>query len=832
MKKIRWSVAIWLVSLMICAAWIAHSRFTADMSAFLPKNPSAEQTLLVDQLTTGALSRTLLIGIEGDSVLLLDFLSTEFAGRLRESGKFTFIANGDSRDLERDQALLMQYRYLLSNAITPEHFTVDGLAHAIAQNIENMNSSFGLSIKGLLLRDPTGEMLAIIDQFSDTSRPENIGDVWISQDGKRALLIAQTSASGSDTDAQEATLKATRKAFEDSRQALQRNAVSQSANNTANNTDTVEKAGTARLLLSGTPVFSVSSRNTIRNEASKLSLMGAVAVVTLLLLVFRSLIKVLVCLIPVVSGAVAGIAAVSACFGVVHGMTLAFGTALIGEAVDYSIYYLMQPRLQSGESLWRSRFWPTIRLGVLTSICGFAALVFSSFPGLAQLGVYSIAGLCAAALTTRFVLPDLPLGNVGYTPTPAFGQRIARSSIWLRKLQLPIMLLSVIALVYLMLHKAPVWSQSLSGLSPMSAVELQQDELLRRDMGTPDMRYLVAVTGKDMESVLRGSEAVAQELNALQRQGVIAGFESPSRILPSQQLQQMRQSALPAASQLQASLPRALIGLPLQSSRLTGFVADVENSRHLPLLTPAAFVGSAMQASLAALLAQRPDGWVAFLPLRITKDPEVAKQQVRNALQPFSAGLTGSSGGGQGAKGGNGEIYFVDMLEASSHMYTGYFNEALLLALVGSLVILVLLTLVLKSWRTTLRIMLPLSIAIAWVMAGLVLLGHQLNLLHLVGILLIVAVGSNYALFFSQNSRDARLQSATSATLPPVLIANIATVLGFGVLAFSQVPALNAVGMTVAPGAILALFLSLVFTHEATGPTSWPAPEPASDAMR
>ena len=74
MKKIRWSVAIWLVSLMICVAWIAHSRFTADMSAFLPKKPSAEQTLLVDQLTTGALSRTLLIGIEGDSVPLLDSL--------------------------------------------------------------------------------------------------------------------------------------------------------------------------------------------------------------------------------------------------------------------------------------------------------------------------------------------------------------------------------------------------------------------------------------------------------------------------------------------------------------------------------------------------------------------------------------------------------------------------------------------------------------------------------------------------------------------------------------------------------------------------------------
>jgi predicted exporter len=202
------------------------------------------------------------------------------------------------------------------------------------------------------------------------------------------------------------------------------------------------------------------------------------------------------------------------------------------------------------------------------------------------------------------------------------------------------------------------------------------------------------------------------------------------------------------------------------------------------------------------MLSQRPDGWVAFLPVRIANDPEAAKQQVHKALHSGSID-----------KDSNSEIYFVDMLEASSQMYSRYFNEALLLALVGSLVIFVLLTLVLKSWRSALQIMLPLSIAILWVIAGLVLLGFQLNLLHLVGILLIVAVGSNYALFFSQNSHDAALQNAT---FPAVLIANLATVLGFGVLAFSQVPALNAVGMTVAPGAILALFLSLIFTPNAS----------------
>ena len=61
-------------------------------------------------------------------------------------------------------------------------------------------------------------------------------------------------------------------------------------------------------------------------------------------------------MLPVATGVVAGIAAVSLGFGQVHGMTLGFGTTLIGEAVDYAIYYLIQARGGTGAAdRWRLR---------------------------------------------------------------------------------------------------------------------------------------------------------------------------------------------------------------------------------------------------------------------------------------------------------------------------------------------------------------------------------------------------------------------------------------------------------------------------------------------
>jgi predicted exporter len=106
----------------------------------------------------------------------------------------------------------------------------------------------------------------------------------------------------------------------------------------------------------------------------------------------------------------------------------------------------------------------------------------------------------------------------------------------------------------------------------------------------------------------------------------------------------------------------------------------------------------------------------------------------------------------------------------------------------------------------------PLLLAVLNVAAGLALCGVQLTILHLVGMLLIVAVGSNYALFFD---RQANLHEAggESLTLASLLIANASTVIGFGLLSFSQVPVLVALGTTVAPGAFLALLFAAVLAR-------------------
>src|SRR5690606_3371998 len=88
--------ALWLAFLIACAVVVAITRFTADMSAFLPASPTAAQQLLVDQLRHGPVARLLLLAIEGpqESAPQRAELSQALVARLRDAPGFASVANG------------------------------------------------------------------------------------------------------------------------------------------------------------------------------------------------------------------------------------------------------------------------------------------------------------------------------------------------------------------------------------------------------------------------------------------------------------------------------------------------------------------------------------------------------------------------------------------------------------------------------------------------------------------------------------------------------------------------------------------------------------------
>jgi predicted exporter len=775
---------VWLACIAAAVIVVARARYSTDLSAFLPAHPTATQQLLVDQLRDGPASRLILIALEQGEAAARAAISLDMVARLRKDPEFASVNNGEAVAGQSDREFLFQHRYLLSEAVNAQRFSAAGLSDAIRETIDNLASPGGLLFKSLLPRDPTGELLNIVDQLARSPAPQSRDGVWVSADGTRALAVAQTSASGSDSDAQSRAIDAIRAAF---------------AAAAADAPQTAAKA--VRLRLSGAGVFAVAARAKIERAAVRLSIASGILVVTLLLLVYRSLPVLGLGLLPVATGAVVGIAAVALGFGAVHGVTLGFGITLIGESVDYSIYFFVQSRQSGtdGADNWQKLWWPTVRLGMLTSVCGFASLLPSGFPGLAQLGLYSIGGLIAAALVTRHVLPALlPAGFTIRDVKPvglkvgALLRRAQRLSG--RAILLCAAVLAVLALAVLYHARTSLWNRELSALSPISTDEQNYDAKLRADLGAADVRDLVIVSGPDMESILRGAERAAGALQSLVDKKAIGGFENPAAYVPSMATQEKRRGSLPSAAELRATLAQAVAGLPLRANSLQPFLEDVETTRHAALVTPRDLAGTSLNAAFDALILHQNDRWNALLPLRsVAPGAQIDLAQVVAALKGSQVD----------------DARALDLKRESDALYDDYLAEAIHFSLAGFVALTALLVIALRSPLRVIRVLMPLALAVLTVAAGLALFGVQLTILHLVGMLLIVAVGSNYALFFDRQANAAEPGDA-GLTLAALIIANTSTVIAFGLLSFSQVPVLVALGTTVAPGTFLALLFAAI----------------------
>lgn len=784
-------VLLWLLAMAIAVGILATSRFQTDMSVFMPRHPTKSQAVLVNQLQEGAASKVVLIAVDGLAESEFETTSIAFAEALRGSSLFTFVSNGRVASDPATQKLLFDYRYLLSDAINAKRFSVQGLKQSLTLRASELAGSAGLMTAQLMASDPTGETLHVAETLANGYGAKADGaaasrnGVWGNATRTRAVLIAVTRAPGTDLDLLEVALEDVRARWA----ALPNRPVN------------------AKLLLAGAPMMAVQSRSAIRDDSSHLAIIGSVMIALLLGWLYRSTRLLLLGLLPVLTGIVIGLGAVGLGFSMIHGMTIGFGITLIGEAVDYAIYLFIQrpESVTSGSttSSAASGLWRTIGLGVATSVAGFATLLLSDFQGLAQLGLFTIAGLTAAAAVTRWVLPPLMPKVVYVRETPRLAAVLLRIVTLLQQVRwwLVATVLTLLGAALLTTHK-PLFSHELLAISPIPQSLQRLDASLRADLPMDEAGQLIALNGASEAALLESCERVVAALVPLIERAVIAGYDAPCKYVPSARTQAARQAALPARDALAAALAEAAQGSPFNLAAFKPFIDAVDASRSLPPLTGTQLALTALGAGYSSLMSRgkEANSWRAMITLRglkpTTDGGKTGIEAVSAALEPFASDTPV-------------EVLLLSVKTESDALYQGYLRETLRWSGIGLLCIAVLLTLALRSPLKAMKVIWPLALSGTTTAAVLILLGAELNLLHIVGLLLIVAVGSNYALFFSDSEDTSNRDNPT--LLVSLFIANTTTLLGFGLLAFSSVPVLNALGSTVGLGAFLALVFSAAF---------------------
>ena len=526
----------------------------------------------------------------------------------------------------------------------------------------------------------------------------------------------------------------------------------------------------------------------------ELNFLGSVATVAGLILfwkVFGSLRQLAMTFVVLFIGIGSGLLACVYGFGQIHAVVLLFGTSLIGVGIDYSLHYFAHQ--QSDPDFRLASIAPGLILGAFTSVLGFLALAFVPFPVLQQMAVFSSVGLIVTLLTIFLWFPALhfPRGKINskwigkiVLKTEEIGpqtwQRFPRAA----RAGLFVFLLFIGTGIFRLRT-----DDSLLQFQKPPADLLETETKLRRFLNIPSVRQLVVVWGSTAEELLQRQENLYAFLQEEKNVGLLKSVQSLAPFLPSRARQKkegtlLREKFFPEANLFAAKLSRMGFDNSVGQKLSKNLSKPVSNffSWEEWLKNPATNFLSPLW------LGETPQGWAAVCLL----------QEVSPAAN-FSRLLSLRPG-----------VRYVDPVELYTEILRSSRQRSLVWGTVAYALIFFLM-IVRYGLRLGSLLMLPCIMASAMTLSILGWLGFPFNLIHSLGLLLVLSLGVDYAIFFGEVIREGKGRSAAMAELAITLSA-LTTILSFGLFLFCRTLVLRALGLTVSLG-ILWTFLGVLVTY-------------------
>ncbi|PKH23696.1 hypothetical protein CIG19_09725 [Enterobacterales bacterium CwR94] len=524
----------------------------------------------------------------------------------------------------------------------------------------------------------------------------------------------------------------------------------------------------ADVLSRGTVFYSDYASQQAKQDVSTLGVATVIGVLLLIVLTFRSLRPLLLSLLSIGIGALAGCVSVLLVWGELHLMTLVMSISIVGISADYTLYYLTE-RMVHGEHVSR---WDSLRkvrnalvLALLTTVAAYLIMMLAPFPGIRQMAVFAAAGLSASCLTVLFWHPWL-CRHLPVRPVPAMTLMLRWLAAWRRNSTLRIGLPAALALLAAVGLSHLRVDDDISQLQALPASLLAQEKTITTLTGQGlDQKWFV-VYGDTPEETLQRLEAFSPALSQARQQGWLKSWRS----LPLNSL---------ARQQADLALIQAAVPALQKTFRDAGLNAPQVDTQPMTI-TASAWLNSPASEGWRLLWLSLPD-------------------QRSGVLIPVE-GVANSAALSTLAEQHNG-VAWVDRKIQFDHLFSLYRNVLTALLLIA-LAVIASGAMLRLGWRKGAVSLVPSVLSLACGLAVLAATGHAVNLFSLLALVLVLGIGVNYTLFFS-NPRGTPLTSLLAITL-----AMITTLLTLGMLIFSSTQAISSFGIVLCSGIFTAWLLS------------------------
>lgn len=749
------TLAVVAVTGIVFALAVPHFKFSTKITEFLPDDKENRGAQIAALLAESELSKVMVIDLSltAPSTEKLGAAALALEAHLKAQADVAMARSGFT-ETDLSQMLAFVGAWSPTTFLPASVYSESGVRARLADLKEQLGGPMGLMIRQTAPRDPLGGMWEPLQALRSSQGNAIIDEdgVLYTPDHAHAFVFVETRSSSFDSDAQ----RAFRAVLDDWL--------------AANPGVVMQTAGAAQ--------FAIASEAQIKGDVNRIGIISTIGVLVIFLALFGSIRMILVGFVPMIFGSAIAVLACQLIFGEIHGITIAFGTSLLGVGLDYVEHYyahfVLTPEVPAKQTM--RIVAPSIVLGAFTTIIGFIGLGAAGLGGLRQMAVFSVIAIVASMASTLWMVP--PWMPATYKPPRTLGvvDRVVlrlmvrlTSRTWSKAAKIT-MLVAALAITVAGVRVAR-FSDNVNMLVSDKGPHVIEDTAVRSRLG-PESSTFAVITAATDEALLLEVGKVTQELAAAQAAGRLTSFVPLGRILPSAQEQTARFAAARAAVPLTRKAMEELEFVPEQFAE---YWATLEAPAP-KILT----LGDVRRSPLAPLLA-------AWVPAQTTPI----------ALVPL-VGVTDVAGLQALVKSGT----IVAPQETIVDLFRGVRIRTVISSLLGLATILLLLLARYRSPRKVVVAVAPAILACVAAVGTMVALGISLNILHVMSLLLVVSLGVDFGIFFVDTNTS--LEEA-ARTMVSIITASLTTILSFGLLGLSSSPGLAAIGVTVTLGVTYSL---------------------------
>ena len=538
---------------------------------------------------------------------------------------------------------------------------------------------------------------------------------------------------------------------------------------------------------SGIFFFASDAAQKSKQDISLITTGSSIAVVLLLLFVFRNIRALLLPIASVLLGVGFAFTLTHFVFGKVHVLTIVFGASLIGIVIDYSLHYFYHGANHNHSptavpTKEKNALFNALTLSLMTSLIGYAALSFSSLQALQKVAFFSCCGLFMAWLSV-ISLGDLALRKpirVDKTLLPKLVSGLQKVCLLVpAKTWLFITLSVLLGGAYTYLVSQPFNDDPRIFFKANAELLANEKRVAELASDYEPGRHFV-ISADNIDKLYARYDAL---MTLIEKDPLLSVDDLTSVLswVPSKLQQQ--NNYLSQAKLYRNNGAADILASSLNKTSAVGAIKAEYIASSQRVLTPSKTM-SLFGDSLPPIWFDQDQQWVSFVLIK----KGVTAEQFATQLEPLEG------------------IEYVNTLQRTEQALSAQRQSANTLLLLAYALVAILLFLKMRNLAAFGLVLTPLC-ATSMVFICATVLGFDLNLFHVMALFLVLGFGMDYSIFAYE------MRAHSNVTLQAILLSAITSLISFGLLGLSSIPVVASFGITLLIGNSFNLIGVIIYTR-------------------